>query len=93
MPHPPHPPTLICCSAITTTPQALHQPPLLWVCGHIHEGYGEHRVPHPRAPGGSILLVNSAVYYVGKGSRDEVEAQPRVVQLPEAVVVGQGGRQ
>lgn len=63
------------------------------MCGHIHEGYGEHRVPHARAPGGSILLVNSAVYYVSKGGRDEVEAQPRVVQLPEAVVVGQGGRQ
>ncbi|GFR47678.1 hypothetical protein Agub_g9424, partial [Astrephomene gubernaculifera] len=46
--------------------QALHRPPQLWVCGHIHEAVGEHRVPHAAAsdPRG-ILLINAAVYYAG----------------------------
>ncbi|KAG2439313.1 hypothetical protein HXX76_004672 [Chlamydomonas incerta] len=68
--------------------QALEKPPLLWVCGHIHEQYGEHRVPHPRAPGG-ILLVNSAVYYATKPEH-AAKVQPRVVALPEVKVVAQG---
>eukprot|EP00198_Chlamydomonas_reinhardtii_P007556 XP_001696893.1 predicted protein [Chlamydomonas reinhardtii] len=69
--------------------QALEKPPLLWVCGHIHEQYGEHRVPHPRAPGGSILLINSAAYYVQKPEH-AAKVQPRVVALPEVKVVAQG---
>ncbi|GLI58537.1 hypothetical protein VaNZ11_000279 [Volvox africanus] len=63
--------------------QALQKAPLLWVCGHIHEQYGEHRVPHPRAPGGSILLINSAVFYVHRPGH-QMSAQPRAVALPEA---------
>ncbi|GIL70949.1 hypothetical protein Vretifemale_1614 [Volvox reticuliferus] len=63
--------------------QALQKAPLLWVCGHIHEQYGEHRLAHPRAPGGSILLVNSAVFYVQRPGHQQ-SAQPRAVALPEA---------
>ena len=69
--------------------QALEKPPLLWVCGHIHEQYGEHRVPHPRAPSGNILLINSAVYYVQQPEH-AVNAQPRAVRLPEAALVPRG---
>ena len=58
--------------------QGLHRPPMLWVCGHIHESVGEHRVPHPRAEGGSILLINAATNNLKNG--DE-RAAPRSVQL------------
>lgn len=41
---------------------ALQQPPLLWVCGHIHNSYGMYEVPLPS--GGHIPLANSAMEYV-----------------------------
>ncbi|KXZ52775.1 hypothetical protein GPECTOR_8g164 [Gonium pectorale] len=62
--------------------QALRKPPLLWVCGHIHEQYGLHRVPHPAAPGGSFPLLNSAVYYARKPEH-AATAQPRALRLPQ----------
>ncbi|GLC42050.1 hypothetical protein PLESTB_001062700 [Pleodorina starrii] len=71
--------------------QALKRPPRLWICGHIHEAVGEHRVPHPAShqPEG-ILLVNAAVFYAGAHKGYERHAQPRAVALPEGRVVGQG---
>ncbi|GLC37847.1 hypothetical protein PLESTB_001482600 [Pleodorina starrii] len=66
--------------------QALQKPPLLWVCGHIHEQYGIHRVPHARAPGGHILLVNSAVFYAQRPGHART-AQPRAVRLPQVEIL------
>ncbi|GLI62351.1 hypothetical protein VaNZ11_004968 [Volvox africanus] len=73
--------------------QGLKTPPRLWVCGHIHEAVGEYRVPHPAAaqrPGGGILLINAATFYVAAKKGYERRAQPRAVSLPEGRVVAQG---
>ncbi|GFR43949.1 hypothetical protein Agub_g5089 [Astrephomene gubernaculifera] len=66
--------------------QALQKPPLLWVCGHVHEQYGSHAVPHPAAPGGAVPLINSAVFYVQRRGHGD-SAQPRVMRLPEGEVL------
>jgi hypothetical protein len=64
------------------------------VCGHIHEGYGVHSVPHPASQGGKgITLINSAVAYLFRGHPD---AAPRLVELPSGKVLApavQQGRQ
>lgn len=54
----------VCTQHPPSLPQAMKQPPRLWVCGHIHEAVGEYRVPHPARPEG-ILLVNAATFYAG----------------------------
>jgi hypothetical protein len=54
------------------------------VCGHIHEGYGAHNVPHPNSEGGKgITLINAAAAYMFRGHPD---AAPRVVELPSGNV-------
>ncbi|KXZ54333.1 hypothetical protein GPECTOR_5g416 [Gonium pectorale] len=69
--------------------QALHRPPRLWICGHIHESAGEYRVPHPASEQG-ILLINAAVFNAASKKGFERRAQPRAVLLPEGRVVAQG---
>ena len=90
-------------SLCSDTQRCLFPPPFPFLRSHIHPAlppaplpaappavqYGEHRVPHPRAPGGSILLINSAAYYVQKPEH-AAKVQPRVVALPEVKVVAQG---
>ncbi|KAG1662419.1 hypothetical protein FOA52_012352 [Chlamydomonas sp. UWO 241] len=70
-------------AALMAAVQAMEVPPKLWVVGHIHESYGVHRMPHPRAPGGSITLVNAAVANLAKGDQS---AAPRAVDLPSGTV-------
>lgn len=64
--------------ALLDAVQQLQQPPLLWVCGHIHSSYGMHEVPHP---GGVIPLANSAMADVRKQAHKirphVVDVQPR----------------
>ncbi|KAG2498878.1 hypothetical protein HYH03_003070 [Edaphochlamys debaryana] len=61
--------------------QDLVKPPLMWVTGHIHEQYGEHRVPHPKVPEG-IPLVNAAAFYA-QYPEHKAKVQPKRYQLPE----------
>ena len=68
--------------------QNLKRPPMLWVVGHIHESVGEHRVPHPAAPDGGILLINAATNNLRNGDEN---AAPRSVDLPSGLVHGPQG--
>eukprot|EP00201_Polytomella_parva_P012333 CAMPEP_0175071716 /NCGR_PEP_ID=MMETSP0052_2-20121109/19409_1 /TAXON_ID=51329 ORGANISM="Polytomella parva, Strain SAG 63-3" /NCGR_SAMPLE_ID=MMETSP0052_2 /ASSEMBLY_ACC=CAM_ASM_000194 /LENGTH=254 /DNA_ID=CAMNT_0016338941 /DNA_START=198 /DNA_END=962 /DNA_ORIENTATION=+ len=66
--------------ALLKAVQGLKKKPLLWICGHIHDGHGVYSVPHPQ---GEITLINAAVWEYGKGVRS---ARPRVIKLPEVRV-------
>ena len=58
--------------------QSMVHPPLLWVCGHIHESHGVHTVPHTNS-GKNITLINAAADYIRRGVPD---CQVRTVTLP-----------
>ncbi|GAX83250.1 hypothetical protein CEUSTIGMA_g10676.t1 [Chlamydomonas eustigma] len=64
--------------ALLKAVQSLKRPPLLWVCGHIHESVGSYRVPHPAAPGEGILLINAAANNIRLG---DSSAAPRAVEI------------
>lgn len=65
---------------LSTAVKSLTRPPMLWVVGHIHEGYGVYIFNHGTGP---VPLVNAAVALLARGVSD---AQLHVVELPSGKI-------
>mmetsp|Transcript_17863 Transcript_17863/g.32605 ORF Transcript_17863/g.32605 Transcript_17863/m.32605 type:complete len:341 (-) Transcript_17863:673-1695(-) len=68
--------------ALLRAVQNLKTKPMLWICGHVAEGHGVYKVPHPPS-GGEITLINGALTPL----KDLIKtARPRIVTLPNVTI-------